>query len=68
MALASQPQTHCDRCRQPLVGGAAYCENCGQRTRRAKRLVSVAIRVELLLLALFIVLVVGFTFLAFVQK
>ena len=68
MALAAEPQTHCDRCRRPLVKDAAYCEACGQRTRRAQRLVRLTLRIELLALALFIALVIGFTFLAFAQK
>ena len=51
MATASE-QTTCDRCRAPLVPGAAYCEVCGERTRRARRLVRLAIRVELLLVLL----------------
>jgi ribosomal protein L40E len=39
-------QASCDRCGAALVPNAAYCEKCGARTRRAKRLVRVAIRVE----------------------
>ena len=38
-----------------MVPGAAYCERCGARTRRARRLVRMAIRVEVL----FFLLVVG---------
>ena len=68
MALAAGPQTHCDKCRQPLRPEAAYCESCGSRTRRANRLVRLSIRAELVLLALFIVLVIVFTFVLFAQK
>ncbi len=68
MALAAGPQTHCDHCQGSLRPEAAYCENCGRRTRRAKRLVRISIRAELALLALFVVLVVVFTFVLFVQK
>ncbi len=40
-------QATCDNCGKELVPGAAYCERCGARTRRARRLVRLAIRVEL---------------------
>ena len=56
-------QTHCDTCRQPIAAGAAYCENCGARTRRARRLVRLAIRVELLFVVLVVILIAGFTLL-----
>jgi uncharacterized OB-fold protein len=41
-------QVACDKCGKELVPNAAYCESCGTRTRRAKRLVRVALRVEIL--------------------
>jgi hypothetical protein len=47
---------------------AAYCESCGERTRRAKRMVRLAIRVEILFVILVAVVVVGFTFVFYVQK
>jgi uncharacterized OB-fold protein len=50
-----QVQVACDKCGAELVPGAAYCERCGSRTRRARRLVRLAIRVELL----FFLMVVG---------
>jgi predicted nucleic acid-binding Zn ribbon protein len=53
-------QTHCDRCEAPLQEGAAYCDSCGERTRKARRLVRLAVRVELLFLALVVALVIGF--------
>ncbi len=62
------PQTNCDRCRTPLVAGAAYCDNCGERTRKARRLVTLAVRVELLLIALIILLVGGFAAIYSVQR
>ncbi len=68
MAIAAGPQTHCEHCQAELRKEAAYCENCGRRTRRATRLVRLSIRVELALLALFIVLVIVFTFVLFAQK
>ena len=40
-------QVACDNCGKELIPGAAYCERCGARTRRARRLVRLAIRVEL---------------------
>jgi len=61
-------QTNCDRCQAPLVPGAAYCEVCGERTRKARRLVRLAIRVEMLLLVLFVVLIFGFTWVFLQQK
>ena len=41
-------QSNCDRCHAPLVKDAAYCEECGQRTRLAVRRVRLAVRIELL--------------------
>jgi len=51
-----------------LVANAAYCERCGERTRRARRLVRVAIRVELLFFLMVCALVVGFTWIYATQK
>jgi len=51
-----------------LVPGAAYCERCGTRTRKAKHLVRLAIRVELLFFLLVVAVVVGFTWIYSVQK
>lgn len=67
MASAME-QTHCDRCQGSLAPGAAYCERCGERTRRARRLVRLAIRVELLLVLLVAVLVLGFAFVYYFQQ
>jgi predicted nucleic acid-binding Zn ribbon protein len=61
-------QTHCDRCQAPLIEDAAYCDKCGERTRRARRLVRLAVRVELLFIALVILLVAGFTLIYYFQK
>lgn len=57
----AQVQAACDKCGAQLVANAAYCERCGERTRRARRLVRLAIRVELLFFALVVILVIGFT-------
>jgi uncharacterized OB-fold protein len=57
----AQVQVACDKCGGTLVPDAAYCERCGARTRRARRLVRVAIRVELLFFALVVAIVIGFT-------
>ena len=61
-------QVACDSCGGTLVPNAAYCERCGTRTRRARRLVRVAIRVELLFFVLIVGLVIAFTWIYAVQK
>jgi len=65
---AVQVQVACDSCGAELVPGAAYCERCGTRTRKAKHLVRLAIRVELLFFLLVVAVVVGFTWIYSVQK
>lgn len=64
----SEAQTACERCGASLDPEAAYCERCGTRTRRARRIVRLAIRIELLLLALVAILVIGFTYIYEVQR
>jgi len=51
-----------------LVPDAAYCERCGTRTHKARRLVRLAIRVELLFFFLVCAVVVGFAWIYSVQK
>jgi uncharacterized OB-fold protein len=63
-----QVQAACDHCGTALVPNAAYCEKCGARTRRAKRLVRLAIRVELLFFLLVVGIVIGFTWIYATQK
>ena len=63
-----QVQVACDSCGAELVPNAAYCERCGARTRRARRLVRIAIRVELVFFALVVALVIGFTYVYAFQK
>jgi uncharacterized OB-fold protein len=65
---AVQVQVACDSCGAELVPGAAYCERCGTRTRKARRLVRVAIRVELLFFFMVVAVVVGFTWIYSIQK
>jgi uncharacterized OB-fold protein len=60
-------QVACDSCGSELIPNAAYCEKCGARTRRAKRLVRLAIRVELLFFLLVILMVAGFVWVYAVQ-
>jgi uncharacterized paraquat-inducible protein A len=60
-------QTNCDRCQAELQPGAAYCDRCGSRTRRAQRNVRLAIRIEFLLLGLMILLIFGFAFIFYKQ-
>ena len=61
-------QAACDNCGAKLVLNAAYCERCGARTRRARRLVRLAIRVELVFFLLVVLIVIGFTWIYAVQK
>jgi predicted amidophosphoribosyltransferase len=61
MAIAAEQQV-CDRCQAKLRKKAAYCEVCGERTQRARRMVRLAIRVELLALLLVVVLILGFAY------
>lgn len=63
-----QVQVACEACGAELVPNAAYCERCGSRTRRARRLVRVAIRVELLFFLLVVGLVIAFTWIYSAQK
>jgi uncharacterized OB-fold protein len=63
-----QTQAACDTCGAQLVPNAAYCERCGTRTRRARRLVRLAIRVELLFFVLVVGLVIAFTWIYAVQR
>jgi predicted nucleic acid-binding Zn ribbon protein len=66
--VATAIQTHCDSCHAELVPNAAYCERCGERTRRARRIVRLAIRFEILFIVLVALLVVGFTWFYSIQK
>jgi uncharacterized OB-fold protein len=63
-----QVQIACDSCGAELVPNSAYCERCGTRTRRARRLVRLAIRVELLFFLLVVGLVVAFTWIYSAQR
>ena len=56
----AQVQVACDKCGAELVPNAAYCERCGARTRRARKLVRVALRVEVLFFLLVVAVLVGF--------
>ena len=61
-------QIACDSCGAQLVPNAAYCERCGTRTRRARRLVRLAIRFELLFFVMVLVLVAAFVGIYEVQR
>ena len=61
-------QAACDNCGAQLVANAAYCERCGVRTRRARRLVRLAIRVELVFFLLVVLMVIGFTWIYAAQR
>jgi len=56
----AQVQVACDKCGGELVPNAAYCERCGERTRRARRLVRVALRVEVLFFLTVVAVLIGF--------
>jgi len=66
----AQVQVACDKCGKELVPDAAppYCERCGERTHRARRLVRLAIRVELLFFLMVVGVVVGFTWIYSAQR
>ena len=64
----AQVQAACDKCGGTLVPNAAYCERCGERTLRARRLVRIAIRVELLFFLMVVGLVAAFTWIYTTQK
>ena len=61
-------QVACDVCGTSLVPNAAYCEKCGSRTRRARRLVRLAIRIELVFFLLVVLMVIGFTWIYAAQR
>ena len=63
-----QVQVACETCGAELAANAAYCERCGARTRRARRLVRIAIRVELLFFLMVVGIVIGFTWIYSVQR
>jgi uncharacterized OB-fold protein len=64
----AQVQVACDKCGGELVPNAAYCERCGERTRRARRLVRIAIRVEVLFFLMVVAIVIGFIWTYSAQK
>ncbi|HEY6875969.1 MAG TPA: hypothetical protein VI384_06385 [Candidatus Dormibacteraeota bacterium] len=64
----AQLQVACDRCGAQLVPNAAYCDRCGARTRKARRLVRMALRWEMIFFALVVILVVAFTWIYAIQK
>ena len=64
----AQAQVACDACGAELVPNAAYCERCGTRTRRARRLVRLAIRVEILFFLGVVGLVIAFTWVYAAQR
>ena len=68
LGAVQQVQAACDTCGAALEPNAAYCERCGARTRRARRLVRLAIRVELLFFALVVGIVIAFTWIYSVQR
>jgi len=61
-------QTACERCGAELSPESAYCARCGARTRRARRLVRVAIRVEAVFFLLVVLLVAAFIWIYGAQR
>jgi predicted amidophosphoribosyltransferase len=53
-------QVTCDRCQARLVKDAAYCDECGQRTRIAIRRVRLAVRIEILFFGAIALMVLAF--------
>jgi hypothetical protein len=51
-----------------LVPGAAYCERCGARTRKARRLVRLALRFEILFFLLVVGVLISFIWTYAAQK
>src|ERR1700693_762385 len=64
----AQVQAACDKCGGTLVPNAAYCERCGERTQRARSVVGLAFRVELLFFLMVVDLVIGFTWIYASQR
>lgn len=62
MARATTPstQTKCQRCGAELLPDAIYCDNCGQRTQLAQRRVRIAIRLEIVFIALVCAMIIAF--------
>jgi len=58
MSVASM----CRRCGAELRAEVKYCDICGERTQLATRFVGLAIRYELLAVALVTVLTIGFVY------
>ena len=56
----AEVQVACDSCGARLIPEAAYCERCGTRTRRARRMVRLAIRIELVFFLMVLLLVAAF--------
>ncbi|HEX2681935.1 MAG TPA: zinc ribbon domain-containing protein [Candidatus Dormibacteraeota bacterium] len=61
-------QVACEKCGSELKPDAAYCEKCGTRTRRARRLVGTAIRVEAVFFVLVVLILVAFIWIYSVQR
>jgi predicted nucleic acid-binding Zn ribbon protein len=61
-------QIACDRCGAAVAPGAAYCDRCGERTRKARRMVRTAVRLEVLLILAITAVVIGFSFVFYLQK
>ena len=57
---AELSQATCDRCNAALVKDAAYCDECGQRTRAAIRRVRLAVRIEILFFGAIALMVLAF--------
>jgi predicted amidophosphoribosyltransferase len=65
---ADQVAESCQHCGAELQKDAAYCDNCGRRTRRATRAVRYWARLELLFLLLMTLLVAGFALTFYIQR
>jgi uncharacterized OB-fold protein len=56
----AEVQLRCRRCGEALTPEAVYCDRCGERTESARRKVRLAVRAELVFLALVTAMILAF--------
>lgn len=55
-----ETELKCRRCGEPLSAEAVYCDRCGERSEAARRRVRLAVRAELVFLALVTAMILAF--------